>query len=153
MVGCRNAAGPGHIVGCGAGGAGGATGRHCAIGDAGQDLRTAKTVHEATFDFAIQTHGSIGPSCAVAQFDGGQVTCWTASQSVHTLRHQLAATLGVSAEKVRCIYVAGAGCYGRNGHEDAAADAVLLPALSANRRVCSGCGPTSMAGTRKVPQR
>jgi nicotinate dehydrogenase subunit B len=97
-----------------------------AIGDVGQTLRTTKTVYEATFDFAIQTHGSIGPSCAVAQFDGDQVTCWTASQSVHTLRHQLAATLGLSAEKVRCIYVAGAGCYGRNGHEDAAADAVLL---------------------------
>jgi nicotinate dehydrogenase subunit B len=29
-------------------------------------------------------------------------------------------------DKVRCIYIAGAGCYGRNGHEDAAADAVLL---------------------------
>jgi nicotinate dehydrogenase subunit B len=97
-----------------------------AIGDIDQALRIAKTAHEATFDFAIQTHGSIGPSCAVAQFDGDQVTCWTASQSVHTLRHQLAATLGLSAEKVRCIYIAGAGCYGRNGHEDAAADAVLL---------------------------
>jgi nicotinate dehydrogenase subunit B len=96
------------------------------VGDVGQALRMAKTVHEATFDFAIQTHGSIGPSCAVAQFDGDQVTCWTASQSVHTLRHQLAATLGISTQKVRCIYIAGAGCYGRNGHEDAAADAVLL---------------------------
>jgi len=27
---------------------------------------------------------------------------------------------------VRCIYVEGSGCYGRNGHEDAAADAALL---------------------------
>ena len=97
-----------------------------ATGDVDQALRTAKTTHEATFEFAIQTHGSIGPSCAVAQFEGDQVTCWTASQSVHTLCHQLAATLGISAEKVRCIYIAGAGCYGRNGHEDAAADAVLL---------------------------
>jgi nicotinate dehydrogenase subunit B len=97
-----------------------------ATGDVDQALRTAKTTHEATFEFAIQTHGSIGPSCAVAQFDGDQFTCWTASQSVHTLRHQLAATLGITAEKVRCIYIAGAGCYGRNGHEDAAADAALL---------------------------
>ena len=29
-------------------------------------------------------------------------------------------------ENVRCIYLEGAGCYGRNGHEDAAADAALL---------------------------
>ena len=34
--------------------------------------------------------------------------------------------LGLSPENVRCIYVEGAGCYGRNGHEDAAADAALL---------------------------
>lgn len=27
---------------------------------------------------------------------------------------------------VRCIYLEGAGCYGRNGHEDAAADAALI---------------------------
>jgi CO/xanthine dehydrogenase Mo-binding subunit len=29
-------------------------------------------------------------------------------------------------ENVRCVYLEGAGCYGRNGHEDAAADAALL---------------------------
>ena len=29
-------------------------------------------------------------------------------------------------ENVRCIYLEGSGCYGRNGHEDAAADAALL---------------------------
>ena len=27
---------------------------------------------------------------------------------------------------MRCIYIEGSGCYGRNGHEDAAADAALL---------------------------
>lgn len=27
---------------------------------------------------------------------------------------------------MRCVYVEGAGCYGRNGHEDAAADAALI---------------------------
>ena len=29
-------------------------------------------------------------------------------------------------DNVRCIYLEGSGCYGRNGHEDAAADAALL---------------------------
>ena len=33
---------------------------------------------------------------------------------------------GLPLENVRCIYVEGSGCYGRNGHEDAAADAALL---------------------------
>jgi CO/xanthine dehydrogenase Mo-binding subunit len=33
---------------------------------------------------------------------------------------------GLPLESVRCIYLEGSGCYGRNGHEDAAADAALL---------------------------
>jgi nicotinate dehydrogenase subunit B len=80
----------------------------------------------ASYDFAIHTHGSIGPSCAVASFAAGKLTCWTASQATHDLRKQLAATLAVSDDDVRCIYLEGAGCYGRNGHEDAASDAALL---------------------------
>jgi CO/xanthine dehydrogenase Mo-binding subunit len=34
--------------------------------------------------------------------------------------------LSIPDSSVRCVYIDGAGCYGRNGHEDAAADAVLL---------------------------
>jgi nicotinate dehydrogenase subunit B len=95
-------------------------------GDAASVFATAPRKLAATYNFAIHTHGSIGPSCAVADFNGGKLTCWTASQSTHTLRKQLAATLGVTDENVRCIYVDGAGCYGRNAHEDAAGDAALL---------------------------
>ena len=80
----------------------------------------------ATYDFAIHTHGSIGPSCAVAEFRDGKLTSWSASQATHTLRKQLAKMFELPVEDVRCIYVEGSGCYGRNGHEDAAADAALL---------------------------
>ena len=80
----------------------------------------------ATYDFAIHTHGSIGPSCAVAEFKDGKLTSWSASQATHNLRKQLAQMFGMPLENVRCIYLEGSGCYGRNGHEDAAADAALL---------------------------
>jgi CO/xanthine dehydrogenase Mo-binding subunit len=80
----------------------------------------------ATYDFAINTHGSIGPSCAVAEFKDGKLTSWSASQATHNLRTQLAKMFGLAPENVRCVYLQGAGCYGRNGHEDAAADAALL---------------------------
>src|ERR1700722_15114912 len=95
-------------------------------GDSDAALAGAPRKLAATYDFAIHTHGSIGPSCAVAEFEDGKLTCWSASQATHNLRKQLAAMLGVAEESVRCIYVDGAGCYGRNGHEDAAADAALL---------------------------
>ena len=96
------------------------------LGDSEAALAAAPRKLSATYDFAIHTHGSIGPSCAVAEFEDGKLTCWTASQATHNLRKQLAAMLGVPDDDVRCIYVDGAGCYGRNGHEDAAADAALL---------------------------
>jgi nicotinate dehydrogenase subunit B len=80
----------------------------------------------ATYDFAIQTHGSIGPSCAIVDIKNGKLSCWTASQATHNLRRQLATMLSMPEESVNCIYVEGSGCYGRNGHEDAAADAALM---------------------------
>jgi nicotinate dehydrogenase subunit B len=95
-------------------------------GDSAKALGEAKQRLTATYDFAIHTHGSIGPSCAVAQFDGDHLTCWSASQATHNLRKQLAAMFSFKDEQVRCIYIDGSGCYGRNGHEDAAADAALL---------------------------
>ena len=97
------------------------------IGDAVEALKTpnAKIVN-ATYEFAIHTHGSIGPSCAVAEYADDKLTVWCASQQTHLLRKQLANMFTMKPEDIRCIYIEGAGCYGRNGHEDAAADAALI---------------------------
>jgi nicotinate dehydrogenase subunit B len=97
------------------------------VGDAGEALKTPNAkIISASYDFAIHTHGSIGPSCAVAEYADGKLTVWTASQQTHLLRKQIALMLGMKPDDVRCIYIEGSGCYGRNGHEDAAADAALI---------------------------
>ena len=96
------------------------------LGDVAPALDAGAKRLRATYDFTIHTHGSIGPSCAIAELKDGKLTCWTASQATHNLRKQLAAMLGMSVDAVRAIYVDGSGCYGRNGHEDATADAALL---------------------------
>ncbi len=96
------------------------------VGDAAGALGQGAKRLKATYDFAIHTHGSIGPSCAVAEIKDGKLTCWTPSQATHNLRKQLAEMLSMPAEDVRAIYIEGSGCYGRNGHEDAAGDAALL---------------------------
>jgi len=96
------------------------------VGDVEQALPRAPRRLAATYDFAMHTHGSIGPSCAIAEIKDGSLTCWSASQATHDLCRQLATMLLMPERDVRVIYVEGAGCYGRNGHEDAAADAVLL---------------------------
>jgi nicotinate dehydrogenase subunit B len=96
------------------------------VGNSAEALAKAPKRLAATYDFAIHTHGSIGPSCAIAEFKDGKLTCWTASQATQTLRRQLSRMFGLAPQDVRCIYLEGAGCYGRNGHEDAAGDAALL---------------------------
>jgi CO/xanthine dehydrogenase Mo-binding subunit len=82
-------------------------------------------VLKATYTRPCLMHGSIGPSCAVAQWEGDGVTVWTHTQGVGPLRKSLAELLRVPAEKVRCIHVEGSGCYGHNGADDVAADAAL----------------------------
>lgn len=81
---------------------------------------------EASYRRAYQMHGSIGPSCAVARFEHGQLTVWTHTQGVFPLRAAIAQLVQLPAGSVRCIQVDGAGCYGHNGADDAGADAALL---------------------------
>jgi len=95
-------------------------------GDPKAALASAARTLSATYEFAIHTHGSIGPSCAIADWRDGRLTVWTASQATHWLRRDLAATFGLPVGNIRVQYFDGAGCYGRNGHEDAAADATLI---------------------------
>ena len=81
---------------------------------------------EATYVRPYQSHGSIGPSCAVAQLDGDTMTVWTHTQGVYPDRQAIAEMLHMPPAKVRCIHVEGSGCYGHNGADDAAADAALI---------------------------
>jgi CO/xanthine dehydrogenase Mo-binding subunit len=80
----------------------------------------------ATYFWPMQSHASIGPSCAVADVSNDSATVWTASQGTHGNRKTFARFLGLPEEAVRLVYVEGSGCYGMNGHEDAAADAAIL---------------------------
>jgi nicotinate dehydrogenase subunit B len=73
-----------------------------------------------------QLHGSIGPSCAVAQLVDGKYTVWTHSQGVYPLRDALAELLHEQPGNVRCVHAEGAGCYGHNAADDVAGDAALL---------------------------
>jgi nicotinate dehydrogenase subunit B len=71
-------------------------------------------------------HGSIGPSCSVAQLVDGTMTVWTHTQGVYPLRGALSGLLRMPPEQVRCIHVQASGCYGHNGADDVAGDAVLI---------------------------
>ena len=80
----------------------------------------------ASYFWPMQSHASLGPSCAVADVRADAATIWTASQGIHDNQATFARFLGLPKDKVRLIYLDGSGCYGMNGHEDAAADAAIL---------------------------
>jgi len=81
---------------------------------------------EATYTRPYISHGSVGPSCAVAHLTDGVMTIWTHTQGVFPDRRAISEMLGMPADKVHCIHVEGSGCYGHNGADDAAADAALI---------------------------
>lgn len=75
-------------------------------------------------------HASIGPSCAIACWNAGRLEVWTHSQGIHNLRDDLLLALSQGPDSPRrdaiiIHHVEGAGCYGHNGADDVAFDAVL----------------------------
>lgn len=84
-----------------------------------------KTLH-AHFTKPYLSHGSIGPSCAVAHLQDGKMTVWTHTQGVFPLRGGLAEMLHMKPADIRCIHMQGSGCYGHNPADDVAADAALI---------------------------
>ncbi len=97
-----------------------------AILDNRQPTGDVATTLEASYTRPYQAHGSIGPSCAVAHLEADRMTVWTHTQGVYPDRDAIAGMLKMPLEQVRCIHTEGAGCYGHNGADDAAADAALL---------------------------
>jgi nicotinate dehydrogenase subunit B len=73
-----------------------------------------------------QMHGSIGPSCALADAQEHRLTVWAGSQNPHVLRADLSQLMGLPDVEIDVIRMEAAGCYGRNCADDVAADAALL---------------------------
>jgi CO/xanthine dehydrogenase Mo-binding subunit len=81
-------------------------------------------------------HGSIAPSCAMAQWTGDdRVNVWSHSQGVYFLRTDLALVLKLPVENITVEHMEGAGCYGHNAADDVALDAVLLAKAAGGRPV------------------
>ena len=82
--------------------------------------------HKASYGRPFIAHGSMGPSCGIARFEGGRLTVWTHAQGVYPIRGVLARISGLAPEAIDVIHAQGAGNYGHNGSDDAAADAAAL---------------------------
>jgi CO/xanthine dehydrogenase Mo-binding subunit len=74
----------------------------------------------------FHAHASIGPSCAVADAQKDNITVWCSTPGPYPIRSAIAQLIDMPEEMLHLIHVEGAGSYGQNGSDDAAADAVIL---------------------------
>ncbi len=87
---------------------------------------TAERTLASTFTRPYLAHASIGPSCALARWHDDRLEVWSHSQAIFPLRAELAKILKIDAATITVRHAEGAGCYGHNGADDAALDAVYL---------------------------
>jgi nicotinate dehydrogenase subunit B len=100
-------------------------------GDVDSALANVAEPMPRTYVWPYQMHASVGPSCALAHWEPGdgngiRLRVWAGSQNPHVLRADLAKLMGVDDVAVDVVRLEAAGCYGRNGADDVAADAALL---------------------------
>ena len=95
-------------------------------GDVDKALAGAAKVVQARYYYPYQLHGSMGPSCAIADVRADEITVWSPTQGVYPLRAAVARMLGYPELNVHVIYREGAGCYGLNGADTASLDAAIM---------------------------
>ncbi|GLS17035.1 aldehyde dehydrogenase [Labrys miyagiensis] len=95
-------------------------------GDVETALAGAENRLDRTYVWPYQMHGSIGPSCAVADVRPDRITVWSGTQNPFPLRTDLALLTGLPEASIKVIRAEAAGCYGRNCADDVVADAVLM---------------------------
>lgn len=95
-------------------------------GDVDAALAAADQRLTRSYLWPYQLHASIGPSCALADYQPERLQVWSGSQNPHLLRADLAWLLEYPEQQVEIIRMEAAGCYGRNCADDVSADAALL---------------------------
>ncbi|SAL42358.1 aldehyde dehydrogenase [Caballeronia sordidicola] len=79
-----------------------------------------------TYVWPYQMHGSIGPSCALADYRDDHITVWSGTQNPLSLRYDLSVLVDRAESDINIVRMEAAGCYGRNCADDVSGDALLL---------------------------
>ncbi|WP_422103141.1 molybdopterin cofactor-binding domain-containing protein [Vreelandella sp.] len=95
-------------------------------GDTEQALADAHQRINRHYIWPFQLHGSLGPSCSVADAQEGAIHVWSGTQNPHSLRTDLSRLTGLDEGVITITRMEASGCYGRNCADDVGADAVLL---------------------------
>ncbi|WP_447956567.1 molybdopterin cofactor-binding domain-containing protein [Vreelandella sp. EE7] len=95
-------------------------------GEVGTALKTAHHRVQRSYLWPFQLHGSIGPSCSVADYRESGLEVWSGTQNPHSLRADLSRLMGLDEGAITVTRMETSGCYGRNCADDVGADAALL---------------------------
>jgi nicotinate dehydrogenase subunit B len=95
-------------------------------GSAAKAFATASRTLKATYKTPFQMHGSIGPSCAIADVKDNRATFWSGTQMPHEARRDMARLLGMHLDGIEVRWFEASGAYGRNGLEHVVADAAIM---------------------------
>jgi nicotinate dehydrogenase subunit B len=100
------------------------------VGNVDAALGQAAKVVEAEYLWPFQSHASMAPAVATADYRSDDtVTIWSGTQKSHQVQIGVAELLGIPEANVRVIWLQGAGSYGRNDADDAALEAAYLSKL------------------------
>ena len=95
-------------------------------GDVDAALAAAAKPMQRTYVWPYQMHGSIGPSCAVADYQDRAYPGMVGHAEPASAARRSRAAVERPETEIEVIRMEAAGCYGRNCADDVSADALLL---------------------------
>jgi isoquinoline 1-oxidoreductase beta subunit len=96
------------------------------VGDVDAEFAKGGKVHEADYYVPMLAHAPMEPPAAVAEFKGGKVIAYTATQNPQAVQATVAAALGIKPADVTCHVTLLGGGFGRKSKPDYVAEAAVL---------------------------
>ncbi|MGD0232109.1 MAG: molybdopterin cofactor-binding domain-containing protein [Syntrophorhabdales bacterium] len=96
------------------------------LGDVEAQFNQGGEVFDAEYYVPLLAHASMEPPAAVAEYRGGKVVIWTATQNPQGVQDTVAAALRVDKKDVICHVTLLGGAFGRKSKPDYVAEAAIL---------------------------
>jgi isoquinoline 1-oxidoreductase len=96
------------------------------VGSTQEALKTADQVTSASYTIAYIAHAPMEPRAAVAEWQEGKLTVWTATQRPFGVRDELCEAFHIAPDRVRVVVPDAGSAYGGKHTGDAAVEAARL---------------------------
>jgi CO/xanthine dehydrogenase Mo-binding subunit len=96
------------------------------VGDVAAGFASATKVLAATYRVGYQTHGPLGPNCAIADVKAGSAMVLSPTQSIYDTQFTLSIALGVPQSAITVQYWDGGGTFGSSGYDDVTQAAAVM---------------------------